>query len=263
MQRRTRAGGWQAVFMALGYGLVILPGLVIPTAVISNWVISGMQAGMAWHGLAEQIGHTLYYTGVGALLTLAAALVMAWFVGRASGGKVLFEYGVYLTSGLPGILIAVGIFYVLLAMKSSGHEEGQGFAVMLEHTGIFLLLGYVMRFLSEGYAALKPGVVALDRRVEEAARTLGASSLRRFTKVSFPALRPSIVAGGVLLTVAIAKELPITLLLTPLGEQTLAYRIFDAQQEGALPESGVPALLLLSMVFLVQIGLRRGEERNA
>ena len=56
--------------------------------------------------------------------------------------------------------------------------------------------------------------------------------------------------------VAIAKELPITLLLTPLGEQTLAYRIFDAQQEGALPESGVPALILLLMVFLVQIGLR-------
>ena len=82
-----------------------------------------------------------------------------------------------------------------------------------------------MRFLSEGYAALKPGAVALDRRVEEAAKTFRCIQLRRFREISIPALQPSF-AGAILLIVAIAKELPITLLLTPLGEQTLAYRIF-------------------------------------
>ncbi len=261
-RKRRRPMGFSALLVLLGYTLVIVPGLLIPVFVIMGWVFSGLETGMQWHGFASQIAHTFYYTGLGAVLTLMAALLMAWFVGRHQGGRGLIEYGVYLTSGLPGILIAVGIFYILLGIKASGEGPVRSMTSVLEHTGIFLLLGYVMRFLSEGYAAIKPGVVALDRRIEDAARILGASTLRRFTKVSLPALGPSIAAGAVLLIVAIAKELPITLLLTPLGEQTLAYRIFDAQQEGALPESGVPALLLLVMVFGVQLALRKGDMRN-
>lgn len=244
------------ILMYLGYSLVIVPGFIVPTSVIVGWVFSGLQSGMQWHGLLGQILNTFYYTGLGAILTLSASLLIAWYVARSEKGVAGVEYGVYLTSGLPGILIAVGIFYVLLAVKSGFGGLVENWSLALESIGGFLLLGYVMRFLSEGYAALKPGIVALDRRVEEAATTLGASAWRRFREISLPALSPSLVAATVLLVVAIAKELPITLLLTPLGQQTLAYRIFDAQQEGALPESGVPALLLLMMVFAVQIGLR-------
>ena len=254
--RRSQPTGLRWFFMWMGYGLVIIPGFLIPTATIMGWVGAGFRIGMQWHGLGDQLVHTLYYTLFGALLTLLAAMLMAWYVGRHHRGATLVEYGVYLTSGLPGILIAVGIFYVLLATRAGGNSGAESFVGGLESLGGFLLLGYIMRFLSEGYAALKPGVVALDRRVEEAAKTLGASSWRRFREISIPALQPSLFAGAILLIVAIAKELPITLLLTPLGEQTLAYRIFDAQQEGALPESGVPALILLLMVFLVQVGLR-------
>ena len=60
-----------------------------------------------------------------------------------------------------------------------------------------------------------------------------------------------------LLFIAIAKELPITLMLTPLGRQTLAYRIFDAQQEGALADVGLGGILLLGLAFGVQALLYR------
>ena len=50
---------------------------------------------------------------------------------------------------------------------------------------------------------------------------------------------------------AIAKELPLTLLLTPLGQHTLAYRLFDAQQEGSTPDVGLAGLCLLAIAALM------------
>ena len=118
-----------------------------------------------------------------------------------------------------------------------------------------------MRFLSEGYAALKPAIVNLDLRQEESAKTLGASPKRIFQKITLPALKPGLQAAYLLLFIAIAKELPITLMLTPLGKQTLAYRIFDAQQEGVLPDAGLAALLLLGMALCVQLALLRWSKK--
>ena len=111
----------------------------------------------------------------------------------------------------------------------------------------------MMRFLSEGYAALKPAFLSLDLRHEESAQTLGATPWRIFRRITLPAIKPGMKAAYLLLFIAIAKELPITLMLTPLGKQTLAYRIFDAQQEGVLSDAGLAALILLAMALCVQL----------
>ena len=55
----------------------------------------------------------------------------------------------------------------------------------------------------------------------------------------------------ILIFLAIAKELPLTLLLTPLGQHTLAYRLFDAQQEGSTPDVGLAGLCLLAIAALM------------
>ena len=154
------------------------------------------------------------------------------------------------------LLVAVGIFYVLLALRRA--DPSSSGASWLETSGAFLMFGYIMRFLSEGYAAIKPAVLRLDLRHEESAQTLGASPMRIFQSITLPALSPGLVAGYTLLFIAIAKELPITLMLTPLGEQTLAYRIFDAQQEGALPDAGLSALILMVLALSVQLLLSKG-----
>ena len=59
-----------------------------------GWVGAGFRIGMQWHGLGDQLTHTLTIP-FGALLTLLAAMLMAWYVGR-NRGATLVEYGVYL-----------------------------------------------------------------------------------------------------------------------------------------------------------------------
>ena len=244
-----------SILAYLSHGLIILPGLVLPLISLIGWVGSGIANGQSFASVGDQVQATLIYTIVGAALTLLCALLPAWSVARGRNGGPM-EHLTYLTSGLPGILVAVGIFYVLLALRKAD-PSGSG-ASWLETSGAFLMFGYIMRFLSEGYAAIKPAVLRLDLRHEESAQTLGASPMRIFQSITLPALSPGLVAGYTLLFIAIAKELPITLMLTPLGEQTLAYRIFDAQQEGALPDAGLSALLLLVLALSVQLILSKG-----
>jgi iron(III) transport system permease protein len=97
----------------------------------------------------------------------------------------------------------------------------------------------------------------VDTRLVDAARSLGAGTIRRLRHVWAPAMAPGLVAAYVLLFVAVAKELPVTLMLIPAGQQTLAYRVFDAQSEASLPDVGLAGLLLVAVVVLVQIALSR------
>ena len=53
------------------------------------------------------------------------------------------------------------------------------------------------------------------------------------------------------------KELPISLLLLPAGETTLATRIFDANDDAHLGDLGAASLLLLAMVLVAQAILWR------
>jgi iron(III) transport system permease protein len=127
----------------------------------------------------------------------------------------------------------------------------------LETAGVFLLAGYTMRFLSQGYAAIKPSILRLDVTQIEAARSLGATPWRGFKSITLPTIRPSMLAAYALVFLSIAKELPITLMLIPLGHTTLAYRIFDGQQEASLPDVGLAGMTLLAIAFTLQILLNR------
>ena len=120
----------------------------------------------------------------------------------------------------------------------------------------------MLRFLSQAYAALKPAFLRIDSRQQESARILGASQWRVWKTITFPAIKPGVAAAYTLIFLSIAKELPITLMLMPLGKTTLAYRVFDAQQESALPDVGLAGIALLTIALMLQWTIVRWR-RNA
>ena len=157
-------------------------------------------------------------------------------------------------SSNAGILIAVGLLQLIIGLKRTAPLElgGQSVWMILESGGVLLLVGYVIRFLSQAYAALKPAFLRIDSRQEDSARVLGATNWRRWRTVTFPSIKPGLAAAYTLIFLSIAKELPVTLMLMPLGKTTLAYRVFDAQQESALPDVGLAGIALLTIALILQ-----------
>ena len=57
---------------------------------------------------------------------------------------------------------------------------------------------------------------------------------------------PGLLAGGGLVMLSTLKELPATLLLAPIGYETLTTRVWGAFEDGFLAEAGFAAIALVA-----------------
>ena len=71
------------------------------------------------------------------------------------------------------------------------------------------------------------------------------SPLKALAVVTVPLVRPGVLAGAALVFLSAMKELPATLLLRPIGFDTLATEIWGLAQVGAYSRAAVPALVLI------------------
>ena len=213
-----------------------------------SWVCQGLEQTVPFTNVFHAITTTGSYALVGGLSTVLLATWICWVISRTASNRALLDVLVYLPSSLPGVLIAVGLLQLVLALKRGGFDLISG----LESTGAVLLIAYAMRFLAQAYAALRPGFNRIDPQVEQAAKSLGADGWTIWRHVRIPSLAPSMAVAFALTFLSIGKELPITLTLVPLQQRTLAYHIYDAQAEGALPDVGLASLCLLGMILLMQ-----------
>ena len=75
---------------------------------------------------------------------------------------------------------------------------------------------------------------------------LGAGRVRRFRTVELPLMRPASPPAAGLVLLSCMKELPATLLLAPIGFQTLATRIWSSAENGFLARGRARSLLLVA-----------------
>jgi iron(III) transport system permease protein len=105
-----------------------------------------------------------------------------------------------------------------------------------------------------GAQSLRSSQAALDvlsPRYDEVAQTLGADQRRRLATIDLPLVLPGVGAGAGLVMLSVMKELPATLLLAPIGFETLATRIWNASENGFLADVGVTSLALIVVSALL------------
>ncbi len=127
---------------------------------------------------------------------------------------------------------------------------------------LFLLVAaFVIRFLPQAIQGQEAGLQQIGGTLSEAARGLGASRARAFWRVVMPILTPSVAAAWAVVFLTSVKELPATLILRPLGFDTLPVRIWTPASNGLYPETG-PAALLLVLVSIVPLYLLLARRRG-
>ena len=139
---------------------------------------------------------------------------------------------------LPGPIVGVGVLFISI------HLIGP-----LYGTVGTVVLAYLIRFLPEGLQAQEAAFHQVKPYLEEAARSLGSTFHSALLRVVLPLIRPGLVTGWVLIFVSSMKELPATLLLRPLGFDTLAVRIWIETSEEYYALAAPAALLLIGVTF--------------
>lgn len=187
--------------------------------------------------------------GAGALATILALLLLTLsrrLQSRISGFLVLFATAGY---ALPGAVIAIGM--LMLVNTMAFNPVMSAFAGwLLTATIAVLMYAYVARFITASWNSVESGAGALGRSQLEAARLSRAPSWLVFRDIVWPALRPSVFAGFVMVSMDVLKELPLTLLLRPFNFDTLAIRAFEYAADERLAEASPYALLIVAAGFL-------------
>jgi iron(III) transport system permease protein len=137
---------------------------------------------------------------------------------------------------VPGLVIALSLAFWALNVP---------YFDRLYQSAPLLISAYVVHFGAQAMRSTEVAVATVPRRVRESARLLGASPARRAITVDLPLMRPGLLAGAGLVLLSTVKELPATLLLAPIGLETLATRVWGAFEGGFLAEAGLASIVLV------------------
>lgn len=131
--------------------------------------------------------------------TLPLAFGLAWLLARVEfHGKILLDAIVHLPLVLPPVVIG---WLLLLAFGRNGPigqwlADSFGVTVLFRWTGAAIAAAVMSLPLM--VRAIRLSIEAIDRRFEDAARTLGASKLHAFATIALPLSLPGILAAAVL-----------------------------------------------------------------
>jgi iron(III) transport system permease protein len=172
---------------------------------------------------------------VAAVLAVVVMMPLSWALARRSTpATAVGGTAVRAAFALPGIVIGLALVRALVTTS-------------LYQTLWPLLIGYVLHFGGQAMTSLVVAIGAVPPRLGEAARMLGAGWFRRITMIDGRLVFPGAVAGGGLVLLSVLKELPTTLVLRPIGFDTLATRINGTATEALFIDAGQLSLILIGV----------------
>jgi len=195
---------------------------------------------------------SLKVAAISTLLTLPLAVFFAWIMARKQfPGKPLLESMIAIPLVAPPVVTG---YFLLLILGRNGLLG----SLMYSHLGISLSFNFSSLVIAAVVVALPLSVRTIrsafelvNPDYERASRTLGASPLNTFTRISLPLALPGIISGSVL---AFARSLgefgaTITFAGNISGEtQTIPLKIYSSMQVPG-SENEVTRLVIISVLI--------------
>ncbi len=259
--------GWRAWLAFAAAALPLTLGFFLPVAILANLALPRL-AVLGEPRYLDLIANSFTLSGVGALVTVALALLLAYAArlqpGRfTSGANRLVSLGY----ALPGSIIAVGLLVPLAAFDNrldafmrSTFEISTG--LLLTGTITALIYGYAVRFMALALNAVEASLGAITASMDQAARALGASAIGTLVRVHMPIIRGGLLTAALVVFVDIMKELPATLILRPFNFDTLAIQAYRLASDERLAQAAVPSLVIVAVGLLPVIVLSRAITRG-
>ena len=231
-------GRWRWPSVALLAGLMAA-SLGVPAWSLLYWLQRGTST-TSWSRLTDAVVTTAWVAAAGAVVTVLVALPVGILSARYGGRLSQWvTTAAYTSHSLPGIVVALSLVFF-----------GIRFATPFYQRTPMLLFAYVVLFLSLAIAGVHNSIAQSPPALDEMARCLGRSTLATWVQVTMRLAAPGIGAGTLLVFLTIMKELPATLLLRPIGVDTLATRLWgytdSASYAAAAPYAA--AIVLLAAV---------------
>jgi molybdate transport system permease protein len=146
----------------------------------------------------QALGLSLQVALLSVSFSLPVAVAAAWVLARRRfPGRTLFDAFVHLPLVLPPVLVGYLLLLLFGTHGPFGTVLAHAFGVRLIFTRAGAALATAVMTFPMMVRAIRIALEAVDRGLEEAARTLGAGPLDRFASITLPLMLPGILAGAV------------------------------------------------------------------
>jgi putative spermidine/putrescine transport system permease protein len=244
--RITTFGAWLAILFLTLPLVVVFPVSVTPHRYLSlpagDWSLRHYKTLLedpTWllsirDSLIVAIGSTLLSIALGTMTALAC-----W---RLSSRLSEFVRTTMLAPMMvPSIVHALG-FYQVWAQ----------FGLLDTYVGV--IIAHAMKGTPYVVISVSAALANVDLKLEQAARSLGASALQALWKVILPAARPGMLAGSVFAFALSWDELVVNLFITSRNVYTLPRKIWDGIQDNINPAIAAVATILIVLTIAAMVG---------
>ncbi|MBD1108611.1 iron ABC transporter permease [Pelagibacterales bacterium SAG-MED50] len=189
------------------------------------------------------------------ILVLLSSFVLISFAfisnygNRLSRSKFLEILTTFSISGyaIPGIILAVAFITFISWFDNNiiNFFELKNIKSIFIGSILGLVIVYFIRFYSLASNGIKSGYLKISYSIDESAYLLGYSKFKTFKNIHLPYLKNSILLIGILISIEVIKELPITLIMRPFNFETFATQAYIYASQDLLEAAAAPSLFLI------------------
>lgn len=244
-------------FTAAVYGVILLGGFVRDIGrgdMTFTWrhMLTGFRLeftpGVAFRGAAwDSLFTTLEIAAISAPLTAGLGILMAWLLARqAFRGRGALEFMTMLSFAIPGTV--VGVAYITAFNVPP---------IELTGTGLILVVSFVFRNLPVGVRGGLAALAQIDRSLDEASATMGASAIATLRRVVLPLLRPAIIAALAFSFVHAMTAISAVIFLVSARFNLATVYIIGRVEAGEMALAIAYSTVLIVIMLAVVIGIER------
>jgi iron(III) transport system permease protein len=238
-------GQWRNPALAI-CAFVVGLALVAPTVSLADWGLfpylrseTGTSLRLEWIDVIGPTWSTIWVSLLTAVVAVAVLLPVAYLLARHRSPIGGIANAVVVAGfAIPGLVVALSLIFWTI--------HASPFDFLIGSMPV-LVFAYVVHFGAQALRTAQVAVTTVPKRMDDAARLLGAGRLRRVVSIDLPLMAPGLAAGAGLVMLSTMKELPATLLVSPIGFRTLATEIWNTYEASFLAETAVLALVLIAI----------------
>ena len=232
----------QIIFTLLS-SLIFLIVFCLPLFQLIYWQLSDLSINLI-DNLYLLINSLILGVSV-AIFTIFFAIALSLSYRQSKRLKSLISIS---TSGyaIPGSVISAGLLIGFDAI----------FSTSITFYGIFgLIICLSLRFMTPAYNYSASSLTNISNSAENALSLIPSNSIKAFRSFYYPQMKSALFLGFMIVFIESVKEQPATLLLRPVGFDTLSTKIYNFTSEGQWEMAASPSILLifLSLLFVYLI----------
>lgn len=232
--------------LVFGFCLILFVlTFVLPFLQLVLWSFQGN-----FESVFNLLGNSITLGILVSLLTAFIGVILALSAARKKSILINLSVAGY---AIPGAVIAIALLIV----------GNIFFNTSITNFGLLgLALCLIIRFLTPLFRYVSSALQGMAESSKKALLTLPTSSLQAFLQIYFPVIKPSLMVGVLIVFIEVMKEQPATLLLRPIGFDTLSSKIYNFTFEGQWELAATPSIILIIFSSVAVLLLYKEMNKN-